>query len=107
MPISRNWLFLLIGALIVAVAALSFKVYQDHREPKGVQLNFGPAYSPFAAAGTANPASAFSFLSAARQPSEEAEEPPARRPIWPSSPPSPKRPRGNGAWERRYNRRNP
>jgi len=43
MPISRNWLFLLIGALIVAVAALGFKVYQDHREPKGVQLNFGPS----------------------------------------------------------------
>ena len=43
MPISRNWLFLLVGALIVAVAALSFKVYQDHREPKGVQLNIGPS----------------------------------------------------------------
>jgi hypothetical protein len=43
MPISRNWLFLLIGALIVAVAALGFKVYQDHKEPKGVQLNFGPS----------------------------------------------------------------
>ena len=43
MPISRNWLFLLIGALIVAVAALSYKVYQDQREPKGVHLNFGPS----------------------------------------------------------------
>lgn len=43
MPITRNWLFLLIGALIVAVAALGFKIYQDHREPKGVQLNFGPS----------------------------------------------------------------
>lgn len=43
MPISRNWLFLIIGALIVAVAALGLKVYQDHKEPKGVQLNFGPS----------------------------------------------------------------
>lgn len=42
MPISRNWLFLIIGALIVAVAALSYKVYQDNKEPKGVQLNVGP-----------------------------------------------------------------
>jgi len=36
-------MFLIIGALIVAVAALSFKVYQDHGEPKGVQLNIGPS----------------------------------------------------------------
>ena len=43
MPISRNVLFLIIGALIVAVAALSFKVYDDHREPKGVQLTIGPS----------------------------------------------------------------
>jgi type IV secretory pathway TrbF-like protein len=43
MPISRNWLFLIIGALIVAVAALSYKVYDDHKEPKGVQLNIGPS----------------------------------------------------------------
>jgi hypothetical protein len=43
MPITRNWLFLIIGALIVAVAALGYKVYDDHKEPKGVQLNIGPA----------------------------------------------------------------
>lgn len=43
MPISRNILFLIIGGLIVAVAALGYKVYQDHKEPKGVQLNIGPA----------------------------------------------------------------
>jgi hypothetical protein len=43
MPISRNWLLLLIGALIVAVAALATKVYEDHKEPKGVQLNIGPS----------------------------------------------------------------
>ena len=43
MPISRNILFLLIGGLVVAVAALGYKVYDDHRQPKGVQLNIGPA----------------------------------------------------------------
>jgi len=43
MPISRNFLFLIVGALIVAVGALSWKVYQDNKEPKGVQLNIGPA----------------------------------------------------------------
>ena len=41
MPITRNWLFLIIGALIVAIAALGYKVYDDHKEPKGVQLNIG------------------------------------------------------------------
>ena len=43
MPISRNVLFLIIGALVVAVAALSLKIYDDHREPKGVQFNIGPS----------------------------------------------------------------
>ena len=43
MPISRNWLFLLIGGLIVAVAALGYKVYDDHRQPKGVQFTIGPS----------------------------------------------------------------
>ena len=42
MPITRNVLFLIVGALIVAVAALGYKVYNDHKEPKGVQLNIGP-----------------------------------------------------------------
>jgi len=43
MPISRNILFLIIGALVVAVAALSWKVYADHKEPKGVQFTIGPS----------------------------------------------------------------
>lgn len=42
MPISRNILFLIVGALVVAVGALSWKVYEDNKEPKGVQLNIGP-----------------------------------------------------------------
>ena len=43
MPGNRNVLYLIIGALIVAVAALSYKVYEDHREPKGVQFSIGPS----------------------------------------------------------------
>jgi hypothetical protein len=43
LPISRNLLFLVIGGLIVAVAALGYKVYDDHRQPKGVQLSIGPS----------------------------------------------------------------
>lgn len=43
MPVSRNVLFMIIGGLIVAIAALGYKVYQDNKEPKGVQLNIGPA----------------------------------------------------------------
>jgi predicted negative regulator of RcsB-dependent stress response len=39
---SRNLLFLLVGALVAVVAILSYQTYQDHRQPKGVQLNIGP-----------------------------------------------------------------
>ena len=30
-----------VGALILAVAVLGYQVYQDHKEPKGVQINLG------------------------------------------------------------------
>lgn len=43
MSIPRNVLFLVIGALVVAVGALSWKVYEDNKQPKGVQFNIGPA----------------------------------------------------------------
>lgn len=43
MPISRNILFLAAGALIAVVAVLSYKLYEDNKKPKGVQLNIGPA----------------------------------------------------------------
>ncbi len=43
MPLNRNMLYLIIGALIVATAVLSYQLYQDRKEPKGVQLNFGPS----------------------------------------------------------------
>jgi len=42
MVINRNILFLIIGALIATVAVLGYTVYQDKKEPKGVQLNVGP-----------------------------------------------------------------
>lgn len=39
---NRNILFAVIGALAVACAVLGYKVYQDNREPKGLQINVGP-----------------------------------------------------------------
>ncbi len=42
MPINRNVLLLAVAVLCVVVGVLGYKVYQDNREPKGVQLNIGP-----------------------------------------------------------------
>ena len=42
-PINRNMLFLIVGALIVVVAVLGYQLYQDRKEPKGVQINVGPS----------------------------------------------------------------
>jgi hypothetical protein len=43
-PMTRsNLLYLVIGALVVVVAVLGYQTYQDHKEPKGVQLNIGPS----------------------------------------------------------------
>ena len=39
---SRNVLFLVAGALCAIIAIIAYKSYEDHREPKGVQLNIGP-----------------------------------------------------------------
>ncbi len=38
-----NTLFLIIGALVVAVGVLAYMVYEDRRKPDGVQINLGPA----------------------------------------------------------------
>jgi hypothetical protein len=35
-------LFLIIGALIVGVAVLGYSLYQEKKEPEGVQINIGP-----------------------------------------------------------------
>lgn len=41
MPINRNILLVIVAALCVVVGALGYKVYQDNREPQGVQLSIG------------------------------------------------------------------
>jgi hypothetical protein len=38
----RNIVYLLLGALIVTVAVLGYQVYQDRKEPKGLNINVGP-----------------------------------------------------------------
>ena len=38
---NRNMLYLLLGALIVAVAVLGYTTYQNRKEPEGVQINLG------------------------------------------------------------------
>ncbi len=42
MPANRNVLYLIIGALIVAVGVLGYNVYQSKKEPEGLQINVGP-----------------------------------------------------------------
>jgi uncharacterized membrane protein YebE (DUF533 family) len=39
---NRNMLYAVVGALVVAVAVLGYKVYKDNQEPKGLQINLGP-----------------------------------------------------------------
>jgi len=39
---NRNMLIIVVAVLCVAVGALGYKVYEDQREPQGVQLNIGP-----------------------------------------------------------------
>ena len=42
MAINRNVLFLLIGALIVAVGALGYELYREKQDDKGVHIRLGP-----------------------------------------------------------------
>jgi len=39
---NRNLLMIIIGALLVIVAILGYKQYQDSKQPDGVQINIGP-----------------------------------------------------------------
>ena len=39
---NRNLMFLIIGALIVAVGVLGYSLYQTKKEPEGLQINVGP-----------------------------------------------------------------
>jgi hypothetical protein len=43
MPGNRNIMYLIIGALIVAVGVLGYNLYQTKKEPEGLQINLGPS----------------------------------------------------------------
>jgi RsiW-degrading membrane proteinase PrsW (M82 family) len=37
-----NMLYLVVGALVVVAAILGYQLYQDRKQPEGVQINVGP-----------------------------------------------------------------
>jgi RsiW-degrading membrane proteinase PrsW (M82 family) len=37
-----NILYLVVGALIVVVAVLGYRLYEDKKQPEGVNINLGP-----------------------------------------------------------------
>ncbi|WP_233022016.1 hypothetical protein [Rhodopseudomonas boonkerdii] len=39
---NRNVLYLIIGALIVGIGVLGYNLYQEKKEPQGLQINVGP-----------------------------------------------------------------
>jgi RsiW-degrading membrane proteinase PrsW (M82 family) len=42
-PVNRNTFILIVGALAIVVAVLGYQLYQDRKEPKGMQINVGPS----------------------------------------------------------------
>lgn len=42
MPANRNVLYLVIGALVVIVGLLGYKLYESKKQPEGLQINVGP-----------------------------------------------------------------
>jgi RsiW-degrading membrane proteinase PrsW (M82 family) len=38
----NNILYLVVGALAVAVVVLGYQLYQDRKKPEGVNINLGP-----------------------------------------------------------------
>ena len=42
MTISRNLLFLIIGALVITAVVLGYNLYQAKKQPDGLQINVGP-----------------------------------------------------------------
>jgi predicted negative regulator of RcsB-dependent stress response len=42
MPTNRNVIYLIVGALVITTAVLGYQLYQERKEPKGVQINVGP-----------------------------------------------------------------
>jgi predicted negative regulator of RcsB-dependent stress response len=39
---NRNFMYLIIGVLVVAVGVLGYNLYQAKKEPQGLQINVGP-----------------------------------------------------------------
>lgn len=39
----NNILYLIVGALAIAVAALGYQLYQDRHQPEGLHINVGPS----------------------------------------------------------------
>ena len=39
--VSRNFLFLLIGALAVITALLGYRYYEEHKKTSGIQIEIG------------------------------------------------------------------
>jgi RsiW-degrading membrane proteinase PrsW (M82 family) len=37
-----NMLYLIVGALVIAVAVLGYQLYQDRHQPEGLNINLGP-----------------------------------------------------------------
>jgi RsiW-degrading membrane proteinase PrsW (M82 family) len=37
-----NILYLIVGALVIAVAVLGYQLYQDRHQPEGLHINVGP-----------------------------------------------------------------
>jgi len=37
-----NVLYLVVGALVVAVAVLGYQLYKERKQPEGVQIQIGP-----------------------------------------------------------------
>ena len=37
-----NILYLIIGALVIVIAALSYQLYQDRKQPEGMRIDLGP-----------------------------------------------------------------
>jgi hypothetical protein len=40
--IRDNILYLIIGALVIVVAALGYQLYQDRKQPEGMRIDLGP-----------------------------------------------------------------
>ena len=38
----RNVMYLIIGALVIAVGVLGYNLYQVKKQPEGLQINVGP-----------------------------------------------------------------